>query len=177
MTDKQAAADVPVALVVAADEADGIGRDGRLPWHLPGDLAFFKRVTMGCPLVMGRKTHESIGRALPGRRNIVVTRDRDYRPCTGAETAGSLEDALELARSGGPEAVPEAVMVIGGAEIFAAALPQARRLYLTRVHATVACDTFLPAIDWSQWRETWRETHPADARNPYAYSFLLLERA
>lgn len=162
----------PVALVVAADAAGGIGRDGGLPWHLPGDLAFFKRVTMGRPLVMGRKTHDSIGRALPGRRNLVVTRDPAYRPFDGAETAASLDAALDAARADGPDAV----MVIGGAEIFAAALPMAQRLYLTRVHATTDCDTFLPQIDWSHWRETWREDHPADARNPYAYSFLLLER-
>jgi dihydrofolate reductase len=162
----------PVALVVAADRAGGIGRDGGLPWHLPNDLAFFKRVTLGHPLVMGRKTHESIGRALPGRRNIVVTRDPDYRPFAGTEKAESLEDALDLARAD----QPAAVMVIGGAEIFAAALGQAQRLYLTRVHATVDCDTFLPEIDWSQWREVRREDHAGDERNPYPYSFLLLER-
>mgnify|MGYP000565407040 CR=1 FL=1 len=162
-----------IALVVAADEAGGIGYRGALPWNLPGDLAFFKRVTMGCPLVMGRRTHESIGRALPGRANIVVTAQPDYRAFAGARTAGSLDAALAVAREQAPGAT---VMVIGGSGVFAQALPRARRLYLTRVHASYPADTHLPAIAWEDWTETWCEAHDADARNPVPYSFHVLER-
>jgi len=161
-----------ITLVVAADEAGGIGKDGGLPWRLPGDLAFFKRVTMGHPLIMGRKTHESIGRSLPGRRNVVVTRDPGYRPFGDAATAASLDAALALAA----QADPAEAMVIGGAEIFRQALPMAERIYLTRVHATFDADTHLPALDLGTWAERWREDHAADARNPHAYSFLLLQR-
>ncbi|RDD62534.1 dihydrofolate reductase [Ferruginivarius sediminum] len=162
-----------VTLVVAADEQGGIGLDGGLPWRLPNDLKFFKRVTAGHPLVMGRRTHESIGRALPGRTNIVISRNPDYRPMTGCLKAGSLEEALSFAAR---EPGGEEVMVIGGAEIFREALARAERIYLTRVHATVAADTFLPSVDPDEWRERWRESHAADECNPHAYSFILLER-
>jgi len=166
--------DADIAVVVAADEAGGIGVDGHLPWHLPGDLKFFKQVTTGHPVVMGRATHESIGRALPGRTNIVVTRRPDYVPYDGAEVAGSLDDALaKAARAPGGEAI----MVIGGAGIFRDALPRATRLYLTRVHATYPADTYLPEIAWTDWRETWRADQPADARDPVPYSFIVCTRA
>lgn len=161
-----------ITLVVAADEAGAIGQAGGLPWRLPADLQFFKRVTMGHPLVMGRKTHESIGRSLPGRLNVVVTRDPAYRPFEGAVVADSLEDALAKAA----EADGEEAMVIGGAEIFRQALPMAERIYLTRVHATFDADTFLPDVPPGQWNEVWREEHGADDRNPYGFSFRLLER-
>jgi dihydrofolate reductase len=165
--------DADIALVVAADEAGGIGVDGRLPWHLPGDLKFFKQVTTGHPVVMGRATHESIGRALPGRTNIVVTRQAGYQPFAGAQVAGSLDEAMTQAADapGG-----EAIMVIGGAGIFRDALPLANRLYLTRVHATYPADTYLPAIAWADWRETWRADQPADDRNPVPYSFIVYAR-
>lgn len=161
-----------MTLVVAADEAGGIGQDGGLPWRLPDDLNWFKRVTMGYPLVMGRKTHESIGRSLPGRLNVVITRQAGYLPFDGAVVAGSLPAALDrAARDNADE-----VMVIGGAEIFRAALPMADRVLLTRVHDRFAADTFLEDLDTGTWRETWREEHPADARNPHAYSFIELVR-
>lgn len=161
-----------VTLVVAADAADGIGKDGDLPWRLPEDLKFFKRVTMGHPLVMGRKTHDSIGRSLPGRLNVVVTRQAGYQPHAGAVVAASLEDALAKAA----DADPEEVMVIGGAEIFRLALPLADRIYLTRVHATFDADTFLPGLMDDEWKEVWREQHTANELNPYDFTFLLLER-
>jgi dihydrofolate reductase len=163
-----------IALVVAADAEGGIGRDGGLPWRLPADLRFFKRVTMGRPLVMGRKTHESIGRSLPGRLNVVVTRDPGYRPYPGAVTAATLDAALARAAqaaAGGP------VMVIGGTEIFRAALGRADRIYLTRVHGRFDADTVLPPLDPAQWREVRREDHAADAENPHPYSFCELVRA
>jgi dihydrofolate reductase len=169
-------ADSPVrprlTLVVAADQAGGIGLNGDLPWRLPDDLRWFKRVTMGHPLVMGRKTHESIGRSLPGRLNVVITRQAGYVPYDGAEVVGSLEAALHRAAADNTEEV----MVIGGAEIFRSALPMADRLLLTRVHDTFQADTFLDALDPAEWRETWREDHAADARNPHAYSFIELVR-
>jgi dihydrofolate reductase len=169
-------ADSPVrprlTLVVAADQAGGIGLNGDLPWRLPDDLRWFKRVTMGHPLVMGRKTHESIGRSLPGRLNVVITRRADYVPYDGAVMADSLESALDRAAADNTEEV----MVIGGAEIFRSALPMADRLLLTRVHDTFDADTFLDALDPAEWRETWREDHAADARNPHAYSFIELVR-
>jgi dihydrofolate reductase len=161
-----------VTLVVAADQAGGIGHDGGLPWRLPDDLKWFKRVTMGHPLVMGRKTHESIGRSLPGRLNVVITRQAGYRPHDGAEVTGSLEAALDRAAADNAQEV----MVIGGAEIFRSALPIADRVLLTRVHDTFQADTFLTELDPAVWRETWREDHSPDTRNPHAYSFIELVR-
>ncbi|WP_027288019.1 dihydrofolate reductase [Rhodovibrio salinarum] len=165
-----------MTLVVAADAAGGIGQEGGLPWRLPDDLKWFKRVTMGHPLVMGRKTHESIGRSLPGRLNIVVTRQPDYAPYADAVLADSLEAALDRAAQGNAEEVAEEVMVIGGAQIFRSALPLADRVLLTRVHDTFSADTFLEDLDPQVWQETWREDHAADARNPHPYSFIELVR-
>ena len=161
-----------MTLVVAADEAGGIGLGGDLPWRLPDDLKWFKRVTMGYPLVMGRKTHESIGRSLPGRLNVVITRQADYVPFNGAVVADSLETALDRAAADNAEEV----MVIGGAEIFRSALPISDRVLLTRVHDTFPADTFLDDLDPASWRETWREDHEANARNPHPYSFIELLR-
>jgi dihydrofolate reductase len=158
-----------VTIVVAADERGGIGLGGRLPWHLPADLRRFKALTMGKPIVMGRRTWESIGRPLPGRRSIVISRNRDLA-IEGAVVVHSLDQALGAA-DGEPE-----VCVIGGAEIFGQALPVARRIELTRVHAVVDADTWFPAIDDDAWRETHREHHAADARHAWPFSFITLER-
>ncbi len=158
-----------ISLVVAAGENGAIGKDGTMPWHLPADLAHFKRITMGKPIVMGRRTFEAIGRALPGRRNIVVSRRRAFS-VSGAETATSLEAALALAGD-----APE-VMVIGGGELYRAALPLAHRIYLTRVHATPGGDAFFPELSGAEWRETAREEYAADEANRHALSFLVLER-
>jgi len=162
--------------MVAAAENGVIGRNNSLPWHLPQDLRNFKRVTMGKPIVMGRKTFESIGRPLPGRCNIVISQNPDYS-AAGVRLVASLEEALVLAEhvatvDGAPEAV-----VIGGAEIYALALPRADRLYLTRIHAAVEGDARLPPINWGEWREVGRERHAADDHNPHDYSFLVYERA
>jgi dihydrofolate reductase len=132
----------PLTLVVAMDAQRGIGIDNKLPWHLPEDLAHFKRVTLGQPIVMGRKTFDSIGRPLPGRRNIVVTRNADWRH-DGIEVARSLDDAVALA--GGDASI------IGGAQIFAEALPIADRLIVTHIDKTYRCDTFFPEIDSARW--------------------------
>ena len=141
---------LPLAIVVAMARNRGIGLDGKLPWHLPEDLKRFKALTLGHALIMGRKTHESIGRALPGRRNLVVT--RSGASFAGCETAGTLLDAMTLARSTDP--LP---MVIGGAELYAQALPYATHLYLTRVDRDVQADTFFPALIEAEWKQVAAE--------------------
>ncbi len=166
---------IRLAVIVAAAENGVIGRDNGLPWHLSEDLRHFKRVTMGKPLVMGRRTFESIGRPLPGRTNIVVTRRGDFRP-EGVRVAASLEEALALAEQVARADGVGELMVIGGAELYAAALPRADRLYLTEVHARVEGDTMLPPIDWREWRELSRERHRAVPPDPYDYSFVVFER-
>lgn len=158
-----------VALVVAADEEGGIGRGGGLPWHLPADLKHFRTLTMGKPVIMGRRTWESIGRPLPGRRNVVVSRQPSLQ-VPGCEVAGSLDDALRLV-----DDAAEAC-VIGGAEIYRLALPLADLIHLTRVHARVEADTFLPPLDPREWRLQSREEHAADERHAYPFSFITLER-
>lgn len=159
-----------ISLIVAA-AADGvIGRDNAMPWHLPADLAHFKLLTWGKPIVMGRKTFEAIGKPLPGRLNIVVTRDPAWR-ADGVSVAHSLDAALAAVGT-----APE-VMVIGGAQLYEAALPRAARLHYTEVHAALDGDTRFPAFDRARWREVARSERAADARNPYALSFITYQRA
>ena len=156
-----------IVIVVARADNGVIGKDGRLPWHLPADLKHFKAVTMGAPMVMGRRTFDSLPGLLPGRRHIVITRDSDWKS-EGAEVAHSPEGALALA-------AVERVCVIGGAEIIAAFLPQARIIELTEIHCDADGDTYLPAPDPAMWREISRERHEAQDDRP-AYSFVRLER-
>jgi dihydrofolate reductase len=158
-----------VSIIVAADEQGGIGRNGGLPWHLPEDLKRFKALTLGKPIVMGRRTWDSIGRPLPGRRNLVVSRRAGFAP-DGVEVFGSLEAALAAASS-----QPE-TCVIGGADIYAQALPHASVIHLTRVHAAVEADTHFPPLDPAQWEEVARDDRPADERHACAYSFVTLRR-
>ena len=158
-----------VSIIVAADERGGIGIDGDLPWRLPEDLKRFKSLTMGKPIVMGRKTFESIGRALPGRHNIVVSRQPGLE-VPGCTVAGSLDGALAAAGD-----VPE-VFVIGGAEIYRQALPVARTIHLTRVHTLAGADTFFPELDVDDWVESARDDRQADDRHASDYSFIRLER-
>jgi dihydrofolate reductase len=157
-----------VSIVVAMDERNGIGRAGGLPWRLPDDLRRFKALTLGKPVVMGRRTWDSIGKPLPGRHNLVVTRQPGLA-LEGATVVASLEEAFEAAGE-----VPE-VCVIGGAQVYRAALPVTDVVHLTRVHATVDADTFFPALG-SEWQETSREHHPADDRHAWACSFIELRR-
>jgi dihydrofolate reductase len=164
-----------LAVIVAAAENDVIGRENELPWHLPEDLRYFRRITMGKPIVMGRKTYESIGRALPGRTNIVITRNPDFRE-EGVEVVASLDEALALARDSVLDAAVGELVVIGGSEIYSMAMPRASRLYLTRVHARVEGDARLPEIDWRLWREISRERHEAVSADSYAYSFIVYDR-
>jgi dihydrofolate reductase len=161
---------VIVSVIVAAAENGVIGRAGALPWHLSEDLKRFKRLTTGHPVVMGRKTWESIGRALPGRRNLVVSRTPGYA-AAGADVFGSLDEALAAC------AGEDEIFVIGGAMLYAEALSRADRLYLTRVHATVEGDVTFPEIDPAGWTLVSEERHEADARHEHAFSFLVYERA
>ena len=140
-----------------------------MPWHLPADLAWFKRNTLGKPVIMGRKTWQSIGKALPGRRNLVISRSSSFEP-VGAERVESLEAALQAVQDSSE------IMIIGGAQIYQQFLPQADRLYLTLVDADLTGDTYLPDYTTYEWRELERINYPADAKNPYPYTSLILER-
>ena len=156
-----------ISLIVAYDLQRGIGNDNRMPWHLPGELAHFKRTTMGKPVVMGRNTHESIGRVLPGRRNVVVT-TRGV-PTPGVDIAPSLEAALSLCAD-----APE-VMVIGGGQLYRVALPLASRIFATEIRGTFEADTHFPALDAS-WMEVSRIHQTADEKNEWAYDVVVYER-
>jgi dihydrofolate reductase len=160
-----------VSLIVAMDEARGIGREGKLPWHLGADLKRFKRLTMGHHLVMGRKTYQSIGRSLPGRVIIVVTRQTSYN-LGGCLVTHSLEEALALARERGESEV----FIAGGREIFAQALPFADRIYLTEVHTRAACDVFFPDIVREMWIVKESVANTADDANDYPFTYSLLEK-
>jgi len=169
----QAVARPAISFVVARADNGVIGRDNALPWHLPADLRHFKRLTVGKPVVMGRRTFESIGKPLPGRHNIVLTRDPAWR-ADGVTVVTNLAEAIAAAGLD-PRTRAEEVMIIGGAAVYADALPVATRIHLTEIHAAPEGDTLLPAFDPSRWRETAREDHPADEGRP-AYSFVTLER-
>jgi dihydrofolate reductase len=158
-----------IAMVAAMGENRVIGSRNALPWRLPADLKHFKRLTLGKPVVMGRTTFESIGRPLPGRRNIIISGDRGYQ-ASGCEVVTSPEEALHRTQD-----VPE-IMVIGGASLYAQMLPRASRLYLTFVHGHFDGDAFFPPWDDNEWQEVSREAHEADAENPHAHSFVVLER-
>ena len=158
-----------ISNVAALDAGRGIGRGNKLPWHLPDDLKRFKTLTLGKPVLMGRKTAESLGRALPGRRNLVLTRSGRV-PFDGMDAVASLDAALEIVGD-------EELMVIGGGDVFALALPLATRMHLTHVDTIVAdADTFFPAFDASMWRVVSRESHAIDAKHAFAFEFVEYER-
>ncbi len=164
--------------IIAAVAANGvIGRDGRLPWKLSDDLQRFKQLTMGHTIIMGRRTWESIGRALPGRRTIVVTRQVAYQVADGVQIAGSLEEALLAAKACGETET----FVVGGAELYREALPEADRLLFTEVAADVEGDTYFPVnfdtFEWDSWVCLETEAHEADSRNDYAFVFVTFERS
>jgi len=162
-----------VSLVVARADNGIIGRDNSLPWRLPADLKHFKQLTVGKPVIMGRKTFESIGKPLPARHNIVVTRNPEWT-AEGVTVVPNLAEAIAAAGLD-PKTRAEEIMVIGGAEIYAQSLPFARRIYLTEVHDEPVGDTSFPMPDLHEWQETARETFPAEGEYP-AYSFVTLER-
>ena len=157
------------SLVVAMARSRVIGRDNALPWRLPADLAYFKQVTLGHPVVMGRRTYESIGKPLPGRHNIVVTHNRDF-VAPGCTLVGSLGAAWQAAGDA------EEVCVIGGSSIFAETLPLADRIHLTQIEAEVEGDTYFPWFDLSEWTEHEIARHPPDGRHAYPFRILVLDR-
>jgi dihydrofolate reductase len=154
-----------LSLIVAMDKNRLIGSDNQLPWHLPADLAFFKRKTMGKPILMGRKTYQSIGRPLPGRRNIVISRDSGFA-ADGCETATSIDAALDLCRD------DDEVMLIGGASLYAQTLERAKRLYITRIQHEFSGDTWFPEFDSARWSLVEQQDFEPDDNNPYPYSFV-----
>lgn len=158
-----------LSIIVAMDRSRVIGKGDALPWHISEDLKHFKKVTMGKPIIMGRKTHESIGRPLPGRENIILTRDASYK-AEGCTVLHSMEEIFEHCKA------IEEVMITGGAEIYKLVIDKISRLYLTEVHTEVDGDTYFPEFDRSQWKEVSREDQKADEKNEFDYSFVLLER-
>ena len=162
-----------LTLVVARADNGVIGRGNALPWHISADLQHFKRLTVGKPVVMGRRTFESIGKPLPGRHNIVLTRDRGWA-APGVTVVPNLAEAIAAAGLQ-PQTRADEVMIIGGAQVYAQALPSASRIYLTEVHAAPEGDTLLPPFDPQRWIEMAREDHAAQANSP-GYSFVTLER-
>lgn len=157
-----------ISLLVAMDENRLIGKDNQLPWHLPNDLQYFKQVTMGHPIVMGRKTFESIGRPLPGRENIVITRNHDYQ-AEGCRVIHQLSEVKAFPKE-------EEVFVIGGAQIFEEILPEADRLYITEIHASFSGDTHFPEIKEEDWEEISSTPGKVDEKNHYPHDFIILQR-
>ena len=158
-----------LSLIWAMDENRLIGSDNRLPWHLPADMQWFRRQTMGKPVLMGRKTFDSIGKPLPGRQNIIMTRQLGLTidGCTVVHSLAEASDATGDA---------EEIMVIGGAEIYARLLPEASRLYMTMIHHGFEGDTWFPEFDESAWKQVHSEEHQPDEKNAWPYSFIILER-
>ena len=170
-----------LALIAAVADNNVIGINNKMPWYLPGDLRHFKAVTMGKPIIMGRKTFDSLGNPLPGRANIVITRDKDWRH-EGVHVVHSLDDAIALAETLIPTEVPglinnnTEIMVIGGEQIYREAIDRADRLYLTRVYQSFDGDAFFPEIDLQQWREVYRKDASSEDGQPLRYSYLVLDR-
>ncbi len=158
-----------LSMIVATANNNVIGKDNNMPWHLPADLAYFKKITLGKPIVMGRKTYESIGRPLPGRRNIVISRDQNYSS-EGIDTVGSVEQALALVDN------VEEVMVIGGGAIYKHCLPAASRLYITHINATIEGDTYFPDHNDGNWQKVSSEIRASDENNPHQLDFCVYER-
>ncbi|TGG90632.1 dihydrofolate reductase [Natronospirillum operosum] len=163
------------ALIWAQARNRVIGRNNKLPWYLPEDLRFFKRTTFGKPVIMGRRTFDSIGKPLPGRANIIITRHPDDLPATVTGVT-SLEQAIDTAEANALVNGEEEIIIMGGAQIYELALPQADRLYVTHVHADVEGDALFPEVDWAQFQEVSRADFKASGPNPYDYSFVVYDR-
>jgi dihydrofolate reductase len=160
-----------LSIIVAASANNVIGKDNKLPWHLPEDLKYFKNTTWAMPVVMGRKTYESIGKPLPGRTNIVITRNKDLK-IEGVEAVQSLNEAIAIAAK---EEVKE-IFIIGGAEIFNSSFPQVSRIYLTRIHSEPEGDVFFPGFNKENWAQVKNKDCEPDEKNPFAYSFQVWEK-
>lgn len=169
-----------LSMIVATADNNVIGKDNTMPWHLPADLAYFKKVTLGKPIIMGRKTYESIGRALPGRRNIVISRDENYTPqgkgAEGVDVVTSVEQALALVDGSDGSAAVEEIMVIGGGAIYKHCLPNTDRLYVTHIKETIDGDTQFPNYDDGCWRKTASEFREKDDKNDYDLDFCVYQR-
>ena len=162
---------VTISLLLAADENNVIGKDNALPWHLPNDLKYFKNLTWGMPVLMGRKTYESIGKPLPGRRNIVITRNQDFK-ADGVDVVRSIESAIGVAN----DSDIKEIFIIGGAEIFNTILPKANRVYLTRIHHRFDGDVFFPPLQETQWKLVKQRYCDAEEKNIYPHTFQVWER-
>ncbi len=161
-----------ISQIVAVAENGAIGKDNDLPWRLPADLKFFKQTTLGHHMVTGRKNYESIGRPLPGRTTIILSRNPDYA-VEGCEVFQNLDEAIEIAQRNGEEEL----FIIGGAQIYLESLPVTQKIYMTEVETSVPdADTFYPELDITEWEEVSRERHLANEKNPFAYSFVVFER-
>jgi dihydrofolate reductase len=156
-----------LSIIVAMTEDRVIGHNNKMPWYLPADLKYFKQTTMGKPIVMGRKTHDSIGKALFGRKNIILSRNQQltYKNC---QVINNIENILTLA--------DKEIMIIGGAEIYELLLPYVEYLYITQVHGKFTGNTYFPKINWEEWQEIKREEHQSDNKNNCAYNFLIYKR-
>ncbi len=164
-----------VSMIVAVAENGAIGKDNKMLWHIPEDFKYFKTVTMGKPMIMGRKTFESIGKPLPGRLSIVVTRDENWS-CEGVLVVHDLESALSAAFAEADAKNTDEVMIVGGAQIYQQAMPKADRIYYTEVHHSYDYDAVFPALDKALWQEVSRETHAGDGAEKPDYSFVVFER-
>ncbi len=164
-----------ISLIVAMTENRTIGLDGGMPWHISEDLKYFKRVTLGAPIIMGRKTFDSIGRALPGRTNIVVTRDTAYAH-DGIEVVHDLEAGIRKAKAIAEIEGKDEIFIIGGAQIYGLAIPVAERLYITEIHCTLDGDATFPEFDRANWIEMQRDQHAPETTDGPAFSFVVLDR-
>jgi dihydrofolate reductase len=162
-----------ISMIAAMTHQRVIGKDQKMPWHLPADLAFFKKTTLGHPILMGRKTYDSIGRPLPKRLNIIVTRNQDLQ-IAGCEVATTLHQAINIAKE--KAAQSNEIFITGGSHLYNSFLPQADRLYLTLIDVDVKGDTYFPDYTKYQWHQIKRIDHPADKENIYPYSFIILDR-
>ncbi len=158
-----------ISAICAMSENHVIGKNNRLPWHLPADLAHFKKITWGKPILMGRKTYESIGRPLPGRCNVVITSNKDYQ-AAGCVIVHSVEQALEATKDS------DEIFIIGGALLYQRTLPLIQRLYVTLIHQHIEGDTFFPELKREEWQEVGRTDHDADSNGAFSYSFIVLDR-
>ena len=165
-----------IAMIVAVAENGAIGKDNKMLWHIPEDFKYFKAMTMGKPIIMGRKTYESIGRPLPGRLNIVVTRDASWQ-VDGVQVEHNLDDALKAAHADAEAKNVSEIMIAGGSQIYAQAIDQSDRIYYTEIHKSYDHDASFPALDKDIWQEVSRENHAGDGDQKPAYSFIVLERA
>jgi dihydrofolate reductase len=160
-----------LSIIAALDDGRGIGIKNQLPWHMPGDLRRFRMLTMGHHLILGRKTYQSIGKPLPGRQMIVLSRNTEFDVVDG-QVVSTLEEALQVAR----EAGESEAFISGGADIYQQALPLVEKMYLTRIHTTSQADVFFPEFDSQEWQKICEQTYPADQENPFVYTFTYLIR-